>query len=704
MYYLDHKNIEKIEEIIDILEGKKNPNPESEYKKIHEETVGKSKFYGVLFENNEYFFYYPPSKILENGKITNIYTNNQLIDLMVPLINANKYLKISNTNTIYSIHDSEEKILQEFQFGIEYELIQKDDTKENISYKYFLEATLFNQNFPKNIKFYSLYCKNTINNNNFIYLNNDKRDNFESFIYNFITQDYKNVEFIAGNRGIGKTTTILQYFQKINCPYFYINLRYFEKSNNALECSMMIDEEKKNLLRRDFLEYLSLSSLKNINYENEFYISFKEIENPKFDNINNIVELNDYIWLIIKIIFLIYNCLILKEDKKEELKEEININIKEKINKIIQKIKQLSLPDSVIKNDYYNSDYLINKNNLYRLLGILKNYRAYNYYLLLNAKIPEYKSYEIWNFIEALLKRCKEINLKFVLILDQYKNLNKQETKLNELINEYKTSKILICSSIDDYKIRYSLLIGNPKYNLFQKYFVDYEDIGKLIDIKNYSDKKNNVFYLFKNNLKEIFECIKEDDNNLNEYLNKKIDKIQNYFNLFCHYNNLNTFYSIYIYKNINNYWEYKDFYKIMKYISFKYFTYEKIDKNNPMFQDINNYKHIKQLKLEHKSDDTEKKNEKEEEKEKYYYKFDYSIPIAENSLSKFIKDENNIFIYEKIIQKINEDSGKNDIFKEYVKIKIRKKEMTPIKDLIIDENIEIWSLFSHPSKNIQYL
>ena len=113
------------------------------------------------------------------------------------------------------------------------------------------------------------------------------------------------MEFIAGNRGIGKTTTILQYFQKINCPYFYINLRYFEKSNNALECSMMIDEEKKNLLRRDFLEYLSLSSLKNINYENEFYISFKEIENPKFDNINNIVELNDYIWLIIKIIFLI---------------------------------------------------------------------------------------------------------------------------------------------------------------------------------------------------------------------------------------------------------------------------------------------------------------------------------------------------------------------------------------------------------------
>ena len=100
---------------------------------------------------------------------------------------------------------------------------------------------------------------------------------------------------------------------------------------------------------------------------------------------------------------------------------------------------------------------------------------------MLNAKIPEYKSYEIWNFIEALLKRCKEINLKFVLILDQYKNLNKQETKLNELINEYKTSKILICSSIDDYKIRYSLLIGNPKYNLFQKYFVDYDDIGKLI-------------------------------------------------------------------------------------------------------------------------------------------------------------------------------------------------------------------------------
>ena len=423
-----------------------------------------------------------------------------------------------------------------------------------------------------------------------------------------------------------------------------------------------------------------------------------EIENFSFDSINNnIVELNNYIRLIIKILFLIYNYFDLKD--KNKLKKDINIDIKEKVDKIIPIIKKLSLSDSLIKQDYYNSNYLIDKNNLHQLIEILKNYRAYNYYLLLNDKMPEYKSYEIWNFIEALLKKCEEINLKFVLILDQYKNLTKQQTKLEELIKEYKSSKIFICSSIDDYQIRYALLKGEPNYILFQKYFLNLEAIEKIIDIKNYSDEKIKILNLFKNNMREIFECINEDDNNLNKYINQKIDKIKDDFNIFCRSDILRTFYAIYIYKNINYFWEYKDFYQIMNYISFKYFTYEKIDKNNPMFQSINKDIYIKKLELEDNSNVGEKIILKNKIKDNYYYKIDYSILIAENGLYKFIKDENNILTYEHILLQINKCSGKGDIFEEYIKSKIKKKEMTPIKDLTIDESIQIWSLFSHPSK-----
>ena len=39
-------------------------------------------------------------------------------------------------------------------------------------------------------------------------------------------------------------------------------------------------------------------------------------------------------------------------------------------------------------------------------------------------------------------------------------------------------------------------------------------------------------------------------------------------------------------------------------------------------------------------------------------------------------------------------------IFEEFIKSKIKKREMIPIKDMTIDENIEIWSLFSGPSKS----
>ena len=71
------------------------------------------------------------------------------------------------------------------------------------------------------------------------------------------------------------------------------------------------------------------------------------------------------------------------------------------------------------------------------------------------------------------------------------------------------------------------------------------ETIDKIIDIKNYSDEKIKILNLFKNNMREIFECINEDDNNLNKYINQKIDKIKDDFNIFCRSDILRTFYAI---------------------------------------------------------------------------------------------------------------------------------------------------------------
>ena len=684
--------------IIDILEKKIEPTLDMGYQLIDEKKIGKSVYYRVLFKNDTFEINIPPAIIKEKENMINIYNYEELSIYLGLSIKKNKFIKISNTSAVFSIDDSFHKIYDEFIFGIEYEIIQMDSKKKKIPFKDFFKLLYSNKEFPKNIKYYELYCKNNIE--NFKYIDGIERFKFEKRINKFIIGNY-NIQYFIGNRGVGKTTTILNRFYSINCPFFYINLKYFEKSENALESSLVIDEEKNNLFRTNVLEYIYLFDLEksnNINYKKEIFDSLKYIDNLNFENNNNDKKIrNDFIYIIIKIIYLLYNYLILAE--KNDCILEKDDFIKENIDNIILKIKILSKSDFPIKNDYYNPKYLINRDNLYQLMEDLKKYRAYNNYLLLNDKLPKYEGNNIWHFIEELMEKCKEINLKFVLILDQYKNLKKDQNNLEKLIKQYKYSKIFVCSSIDDYNIRYAILKGFPNYIYFQNDILSFEEIDDAHIFKNCSNAKKKVLELFKNNMREIIECMNLEDNKLNDYINKKIDRIKDYFHCFCSNDILRIFYSIYIYKNINCYWEYKDFYQIMNYIPFKYFTYEKVEKKNSMFEDINNKNYIKHLEIEDQSIDNEGLL-KQKEKNKYYYKIIYSIPIAENSLFKYIKDENNIVTYEHMMKHFNKNSGKGDIFEEFIKSKIKKREMIPIKDMTIDENIEIWSLFSGPSKS----
>ena len=74
-------------------------------------------------------------------------------------------------------------------------------------------------------------------------------------------------------------------------------------------------------------------------------------------------------------------------------------------------------------------------------------------------------------------------------------------------------------------------------------------------------------------------------------------------------------------------------------------------------------------------------------------------MPIVENSLYEFIRDDKTINYFEQHIQSSDKGAGKGISFEEYIKRKITKKLLIPIKSLEINESIEIWSLFSDPSK-----
>ena len=130
---------------------------------------------------------------------------------------------------------------------------------------------------------------------------------------------------------------------------------------------------------------------------------------------------------------------------------------------------------------------------MYKLIDILLRYKAYLTYCEYNL---EYNvNNNIWDFIEKLLKETTKLELEFVLILDQYKNQYSEEQKLNQIFDQYKNSKILICSSIDDYGIRKALINGLPNYIKFRNELITISDIKNVYKylFENISEKKKNM-------------------------------------------------------------------------------------------------------------------------------------------------------------------------------------------------------------------
>ena len=219
--------MENIKLIVDVISGKKKIN---DYKNIKINISFKdehSTCYEVLINDQNYILYYPPLILSypNNSQNILIYTGEHLSTTLDFLAKKNYYIKINDKNdTVYSIKDSKNFIFKTLNFGLKYELIEKKENKneEACSYTEFLSKLNIGDNFTQKCKYYKLYCKNN-DSNTFRYVKSKERYSFIRRISGFFFNDEK-VMYYTGQRGIGKTTSILYFLYNSNNPFFYLNL------------------------------------------------------------------------------------------------------------------------------------------------------------------------------------------------------------------------------------------------------------------------------------------------------------------------------------------------------------------------------------------------------------------------------------------------------------------------------------------------
>ena len=684
----DQTNINEIVELIKNKEKTSNNN----FKIINEEKWDNATHYSVNFYNKNYELYLPPSTIFNQGKKSIIYRMEGLVLLLKKFSKGDYFIKNKKNGVTYSLKNSF-NLIQKFEFGLEYEIIENKSEKKSPSFQEFMDNIHSKKNFPQSCQYYEIYCNNY---DNFQYIQSKERTELINSIIDFCLNDEKYI-FITGQRGIGKTTTILYQFYTNESPFLYINLKYFEKSKDELKKKQILDFEKNNIFRIENRKFIFEQFNDITNYQNEIYHLFNEINHIIYEN--NKKNGISYISLLIQILFLVYKKLLnIENNKNQNQNEEIKL-IGDDLRKIKEKIEALNIPESIMKKESYNTSFFYNTSNLFNIINILLNYQAYLSYLLYYNEPPEYNPNNIWEYINNVLQKCQDLNIEFILILDQYKNQYSEGEKLNHLFTQYKKSKILLCSSIDDYRIRRAV-IDKSFSNIIYK--------NNLISMENIKDKYKNIFdninkekekyiNLFKSNTREIFDCLfKDKKDKLQKYVEEKTEKIKNYFKDFCK-NDLSRFsFVIFIFKNIYCYWNETDYKKIMEFIPFKYFIFEEIKRNS-----LNNNFTLGTLEDDELlTDEKKQKKESKNNDNMYYYKINFSMPIVGNALYKFIRDEDNYICFEDYMKTSKKGAGIGITFEEYIKSKISKSKIIFIKNLQIDKTVEIWSLFSKPSSS----
>ena len=105
------------------------------------------------------------------------------------------FIKNKKNGVKYSLRNSIKIIIQQFEFGLEYEIIEMDSIYSE-------------ESFPQNCKYFEIYCNKYYN---FHYIESKERTELTNTIIIFNLNNYKYI-FIAGQRGIGKTTIMLYQF------------------------------------------------------------------------------------------------------------------------------------------------------------------------------------------------------------------------------------------------------------------------------------------------------------------------------------------------------------------------------------------------------------------------------------------------------------------------------------------------------------
>ena len=429
----------------------------------------------------------------------------------------------------------------------------------------------------------------------------------------------------------------------------------------------------------------------------------------------------------------------IKYDRVIDLKfEELPIHFKDYLK---QKNNDISFPFyiSPYRAKFFKQIFSCLKNNKHIFItglhGIGKSislfmlkflYTQYKF-IYLNLDMIKYKKYNIWRNMIAYefgsifenyndfhkimndesIKNSKEyltivysilskiINTKFknkiFLIIDQYKiekDKNNSLENIKKIINSNDEIKLIICSSVNDKKLReeviQKIILGNDSTFLY---------IVNNLSMNSNKNKLDNAIFLLFDSLSyyiNMFESNNKKDNDKTKDLIIKIiiKKIKNYYsnksiNCLEGINSMEEY--------VNKALSYEEFIKVEKYFSLKYFKLYKINKHNK--EEIN----ISFTQPVIKDEDTEK------------FIFIYSFPFLEKVIKVYKENE-----YENIINNgfyNNQKEGtQGDLFEFIVLDKLKSfKRLEMFTGIFsrITKIIEIYSIFdilNKKQKNSIYL
>jgi len=374
------------------------------------------------------------------------------------------------------------------------------------------------------------------------YIHTEEREKFEKSLEKFICQaGYNNIRFLGGNKGIGKTTSLIHFSFEKTKRIFYINLEAYQrgqKENKLKDLKLQLnklfgpwkknDEGKmKDEIEKYIIDnYLNKGPLKLVLEIMTKFIVFAQnnpcfycfiIDQISFSSSYNNEDLN-------KIINIAYNCIYIKliicstinnNYSKENLIQLFSNEPNYDFFYLQELIKEKDIKEHILVNE---------KNEIINIMKELGN-SAYYYYELKKRQdsIGTYKLYLKDNINKNLL---------------EYYNNNLDIEKILELLDYALGEKVISSSSLKDIINKIPL-----KYLKIKKFKINHEKISKIKETNkdafiNYlyllfyysENKKNDIIF------SNYFDILEINDSDL--FIQNYLEKDENCRNIFGDYFN----------------------------------------------------------------------------------------------------------------------------------------------------------------------